>query len=212
MKGLIGRKIGMTRLFVNDVSVPVTVIKAGPCVVVQKKSRETDGYGALQLGFEEVPERKVNRPMLGHFKKANVKPFRILKEFRVENPDNYEVGQILDVSVFSEGELVDVTGWTKGRGFAGAMKRWNFRGGPKSHGSKFHRAVGSTGQHTEPARTFKGKKMPGRYGNERVTILNLEVVKIDKENNLIAVKGGVPGARGSLVLIRSAKKAPKSKR
>ena len=134
-----------------------------------------------------------------------------MKEFRVENPDDYEVGQILDVSVFSEGEMVDVTGWTKGRGFAGAMKRWNFRGGSKSHGSKFHRAVGSTGQHTEPARTFKGKKMPGRYGNERVTILNLEVVKIDKENNLIAVKGGVPGARGSLVLIRSAKKAPKSK-
>ncbi|RKX46747.1 MAG: 50S ribosomal protein L3 [Thermotogae bacterium] len=211
MKGLIGRKIGMTRLFVNDVSVPVTVIKAGPCVVAQKKSRESDGYDALQLGFEEIPERKVNRPMLGHFKKANVKPFRILKEFRVENPDDYEVGQILDVSVFSEGEMVDVTGWTKGRGFAGAMKRWNFRGGSKSHGSKFHRAVGSTGQHTEPARTFKGKKMPGRYGNERVTILNLEVVKIDKENNLIAVKGGVPGARGSLVLIRSAKKAPKSK-
>ncbi|MCD6254507.1 MAG: 50S ribosomal protein L3 [Thermotogae bacterium] len=211
MKGLIGRKIGMTRLFVNDVSVPVTVIKAGPCVVAQKKSRESDGYDALQLGFEEISERKVNRPMLGHFKKANVKPFRILKEFRVENPDDYEVGQILDVSVFSEGEMVDVTGWTKGRGFAGAMKRWNFRGGSKSHGSKFHRTVGSTGQHTEPARTFKGKKMPGRYGNERVTILNLEVVKIDKENNLIAVKGGVPGARGSLVLIRSAKKAPKSK-
>lgn len=211
MKGLIGRKIGMTRLFVNDVSVPVTVIKAGPCVVVQKKSRETDGYDALQLGFEEIPERKVNRPMLGHFKRAKVKPFRILKEFRVENPDEYEEGQTLDVSIFSEGELVDVTGWTKGRGFAGAMKRWGFRGGPKSHGSKFHRELGSTGQHTEPARTFKGKKMPGRYGNERVTILNLEIVKIDRENNLIAVKGGVPGARGSLVLIRSAKKAPKPK-
>ncbi|HCZ05701.1 MAG TPA: 50S ribosomal protein L3 [Thermotogae bacterium] len=211
MKGLIGRKIGMTRLFVNDVSVPVTVIKAGPCVVVQKKSRETDGYDALQLGFEEIPERKVNRPMLGHFKRAKVKPFRILKEFRVENPDEYEEGQTLDVSIFSEGELVDVTGWTKGRGFAGAMKRWGFRGGPKSHGSKFHRELGSTGQHTEPARTFKGKKMPGRYGNERVTILNLEIVKIDRENNLIAVKGGVPGARGSLVLIRSANKAPKPK-
>lgn len=211
MKGLIGRKIGMTRLFVNDVSVPVTVIKAGPCVVVQKKSRETDGYDALQLGFEEIPERKVNRPMLGHFKRAKMKPFRILKEFRVENPDEYEEGQTLDVSIFSEGELVDVTGWTKGRGFAGAMKRWGFRGGPKSHGSKFHRELGSTGQHTEPARTFKGKKMPGRYGNERVTILNLEIVKIDRENNLIAVKGGVPGARGSLVLIRSAKKAPKPK-
>ncbi|MDI3516816.1 MAG: large subunit ribosomal protein [Thermotogota bacterium] len=211
MKGLIGRKIGMTRLFVNDVSVPVTVIKAGPCVVVQKKSRETDGYDALQLGFEEIPERKVNRPMLGHFKRAKVKPFRILKEFRVENTDEYEEGQTLDVSIFSEGELVDVTGWTKGRGFAGAMKRWGFRGGPKSHGSKFHRELGSTGQHTEPARTFKGKKMPGRYGNERVTILNLEIVKIDRENNLIAVKGGVPGARGSLVLIRSAKKAPKPK-
>jgi len=209
MKGLIGRKVGMTRLFVDGVSVPVTVIKAGPCVVVQKKTMETDGYNAIQLGFEEVPERKVNKPMLGHFTRAKVKPHRILKEFRVDNPDEYEVGQVIDVSIFSEGEYVDVTGWSKGRGFAGAMKRWGFSGGPRSHGSKFHRGLGSTGQHTEPARTFKGKRMPGRYGNERVTILNLQVVKIDKENNLIAVKGGVPGARGGLVLIKSAKRPRK---
>ncbi|ANQ53879.1 MULTISPECIES: 50S ribosomal protein L3 [Thermosipho] len=204
MKMIIGRKLGMTRVFVGDKVVPVTVIKAGPCFVVQKKTVETDGYNAIQLGFEEA--KKVNKPMEGVFKKAGVKPLKVLKEFRVDNPENFDLGQEIKVDIFSEGDKIDITGWSKGRGFAGAMKRWGFRGGPKSHGAKFHRELGSVGQHSEPARIFKGKKMPGQYGNERVTILNSEVVKIDVENNLIAVKGGVPGARGGLVLIRSAKR------
>ena len=209
MKMIIGRKIGMTQVFDDEGNaIPVTVIKAGPCVVVQKKTPETDGYSAIQLGFEEIPEKKVNKPMLGHFKKYGVKPMRILREFRVENPDEFEVGQVIDVSIFEPGDVVDVTGWSKGRGFAGAMKRWGFQGGPRSHGSKFHRMLGSVGQHTEPAKIWKGKKMPGRYGNERVTVRNLKVVKVDPENNLLVVKGGVPGARGGLLLIRSAK-APK---
>jgi large subunit ribosomal protein L3 len=144
--------------------------------------------------------------MEGVFKKAGVKPLKILKEFRVENPEEFELGQEIKVDIFAEGDKIDITGWSKGRGFAGAMKRWGFRGGPKSHGAKFHRELGSVGQHSEPARIFKGKKMPGQYGNERVTILNSEIVKIDVENNLIAVKGGVPGARGGLVLIRTAKR------
>ena len=210
MKMIIGRKVGMTQIFKDNKAIPVTVIKAGPCVVVQKKTVETDGYNALQLGFEEIPEKKVNKPLLGHFKKFGVKPFRILKELRVENVDEFEIGQEINVSMFKEGDIVDVTGWSKGRGFAGAMKRWGFRGGPKSHGSKFHRQLGSVGQHTEPAKIWKGKKMPGRYGNERVTIRNLEVVEVDTENNLLVVRGGVPGARGGLLLIRSAK-APKKK-
>ncbi len=209
MKFIIARKIGMTRLWKDDKVVPVTVLKAGPCVVVQKKTVDKDGYNAVQLGFEEVSEKKLTKPLLGVFKKANVKPMRVLKEFRVDNVDEYSVGQEITVAIFQEGDKIDITGWTKGRGFAGAMKRWNFQGGPKSHGAKFHRELGSVGQHTEPARIFKGKKMPGRYGNERVTILNSEVVKVDLENNLIAVKGGVPGARGSLVLIRSAVKVDK---
>ncbi|MBO8162002.1 MAG: 50S ribosomal protein L3 [Thermosipho sp. (in: Bacteria)] len=204
MKMIIGRKIGMTRVFQGDKVIPVTVIKAGPCYVVQKKTVETDGYNAIQLGFEET--KKVNKPMEGVFKKAGVKPLRILKEFRVEEPEKFEVGQEIKVDIFDEGDKVDITGWSKGRGFAGAMKRWGFRGGPKSHGAKFHRELGSVGQHSEPARIFKGKKMPGQYGNERVTILNSEIVKIDVDNNLIAVKGGVPGARGGLVLIRTAKR------
>ncbi|MFN4224237.1 MAG: 50S ribosomal protein L3 [Fervidobacterium nodosum] len=206
MKFIIARKVGMTRLWKDEKVVPVTVLKAGPCVVVQKKTVEKDGYNAIQLGFEEVSEKKLTKPMLGVFKKANVKPMRVLKEFRVENVDQYSVGQEITVAIFQEGDKIDITGWTKGRGYSGAMKRWNFQGGPKAHGAKFHRELGSVGQHTEPARIFKGKRMPGRYGNERVTILNSEVVKIDAENNLLAVKGGVPGARGSLVIIRSAVK------
>ncbi|WP_448377331.1 50S ribosomal protein L3 [Fervidobacterium sp.] len=207
MKFIIARKVGMTRLWKDDKVVPVTVLKAGPCYVVQKKTVEKDGYNAVQLGFEEVNEKKLTKPLLGVFKKANVKPMKVLKEFTVENPEEYSIGQEITVAIFQEGDKIDITGWTKGRGYSGAMKRWNFQGGPKAHGAKFHRELGSVGQHTEPARIFKGKKMPGRYGNERVTVLNSEVVKIDSENNLIAVKGGVPGARGSLVLIRSAVKA-----
>lgn len=207
MKFIIARKVGMTRLWKDDKVVPVTVLKAGPCIVVQKKTVEKDGYNAVQLGFEEANEKRLTKPMLGVFKKANVKPMRVLKEFRVDNVDQYTIGQEITVAIFQEGDKIDITGWSKGRGYSGAMRRWNFQGGPKAHGAKFHRELGSVGQHTEPARIFKGKRMPGRYGNERVTVLNSEVVKIDAENNLLAVKGGVPGARGSLVLIRSAVKA-----
>jgi len=204
MKGLIGKKIGMTRVYKDGKAIPVTVIKAGPCVVVDKMTEEKNGYNAIQVGFEELPERKVTKPLIGHFKRANVKPMRFLKEFIVESVDSYEIGQEIKADVFEIGEKVDVSGKTKGRGYTGAMKRWNFRGGEASHGSKFHRGLASTGQHTYPAKVFRGKKMSGHYGNEKVTILNSEVVYIDVENDLIAIKGGVPGAKGGLVTIREA--------
>ncbi|MGB4755253.1 MAG: 50S ribosomal protein L3, partial [Fervidobacterium sp.] len=200
----LARKVGMTRLWKGDKVVPVTVLKAGPCYVVQKKTVEKDGYNAVQIGFDETKEKKLPKPLLGVFKKANVKPLRVLKEFRTDNVDQYTIGQEITVAIFEEGDKIDITGWSKGRGYSGAMKRWNFQGGPKAHGAKFHRELGSVGQHSDPARIFKGKKMPGRYGNERITVLNSEVIKIDTDNNLLAVKGGVPGARGSLVIIRSA--------
>lgn len=211
MKGILGKKVGMTRIFKDDKAIPVTVIKAEPCVVVQKKTIETDGYNAIQIGFEEIPERKANKPLMGHFKKAQVQPVRYLREFRVDNVDDYEIGQKIDVSIFSEGEKIDLIGKSKGRGYSGVMKRWNFSGGEKTHGSKFHRDLGSTGNASYPSKVFKGKKMAGRYGNERVTIQNSEVVYIDAQNNLIAVKGGVPGARGGLVTIKEAVKAKRPK-
>ncbi len=210
MKMLLGRKLGMTRLFKDDTVIPITVVQAGPCYVVQKKTPQVDGYSAVQLGFDGA--KKLNKPLDGHFKKAELKPLRFLREMRVHDENeltSYEVGQQIKVDLFQVGEKVDVIGWTKGRGFSGAMKRWGFSGGPRAHGAKFHRELGSLGQHTEPAKIFKGKKMPGRYGNERVTVHNLEVIKLDVENNLIALKGSVPGARGSLVLIRSPRKTRK---
>jgi len=211
MKGILGKKVGMTRIYKGDKAIPVTVIKAGPCVVIQKKTVETDGYNAIQVGFEEIPERKANKPLLGHFKKAELKPYRFLREFKVENPDDYKIGQEINVSIFSEGEKIDLVGKSKGRGYTGSMKRWNFSGGESSHGSKFHRGLGSTGNASYPSKVFKGKKMPGQYGNERVTIQNSEVVYVDVQNNLIAVKGGVPGARGGLVTIREAVKVKRPK-
>lgn len=201
MKMILGKKIGMTRLFKDNMSIPVTIVRAGPCWVVQKKTKQVDGYSAIQLGFDSA--KRVNKPLEGHFKKAQVKPVRFLREMRTEDIDQYEIGQEIKVDIFEVGEKIDVVGWSKGRGYSGAMKRWGFSGGPKAHGSKFHRELGSIGQHTDPAKILKGKKMPGRYGNERRTIHNAEIVKIDVENNLIAVKGGVPGARGSLVILRS---------
>lgn len=206
MKFILARKVGMTRVWKGDKLYPVTVLKAGPCYVVQKKTVEKDGYNALQLGFDEASEKRLPKPLLGVFKKANVKPMKVLKEFKIDNVDQYTLGQEITVAIFQEGDKIDITGWSKGRGYSGAMKRWNFQGGPRAHGAKFHRELGSVGQHSDPARIFKGKKMPGRYGNERITVLNSEVVKIDTENHLLAVKGGVPGARGSLVIIRSAVK------
>ncbi len=204
MKALLGKKIGMTMIFKDGRAVPVTVLKAGPCVVVQKKTVESDGYNSIQIGFEPVKEKHVTKPMLGHFKKANVSPLRHLKEVRTDDVANYQIGQNLDVSVFNEGDHVDISGKTKGKGFQGAVKRWNFGGHDKTHGTKFPRH-GSTGMHTEPAKVLKGMHMAGHMGDVNRTMSNLKIVRIDKDNSLIAVKGAVPGARGSLIYISSAK-------
>lgn len=207
--GLLGKKIGMTQIFSEeDGSVlPVTLIEAGPCLVVQKKTVKTDGYDALQLGFEDIKESKLTKPLLGHFRKSNVTPKRLLKEFRIEEGiDKYNVGQTLTVEIFKEGEFVDVTGTSKGRGFAGVIKRWDFRGGPGSHGSTRHRAPGSIGQSSFPSRVFKGMKMAGRMGNKKVTVQNLKIVKLDPSKNLLVVKGAIAGRNGGLVIVRKAKK------
>jgi len=204
-KGILGKKIGMTQIFdESGHAVPVTVIEAGPCVVVQKRTVERDGYTALQLGFGEVPEKRVNKPMRGHFKAAGVKPVRYLREVRVREGEefaNLEVGSEIKADVFSAGEYVDVIGVTKGKGFAGTVKRHNFNRGPMSHGSMYHRRVGSLGPQG-PQRVIPGRRMPGRMGAERRTIQGLKVVRVDVDRNLILVRGSVPGPRGSLVLIR----------
>ena len=202
--GLIGRKLGMTQIFKEDgVVVPVTVIEAGPCFVIQKKETEKDGYTAIHVGFEKK-EKNVKRPAAGHFKKAGCGVFGKLKEFRVTASElgNYELGSELNVTMFKAGEKVRVTGFTKGRGFAGVVKRWSFGGGRTTHGSKFHRRTGSVGQNVNPGKIWKGKHMPGRYGNEQVTVKNLEVVKVVPADNTIVVKGAVPGSIGSIVYIK----------
>ncbi|CCU85936.1 MULTISPECIES: 50S ribosomal protein L3 [Mesotoga] len=208
MKGILGRKLGMTTIYKDGKAFGVTVVKAGPCTVVQKKTSDGGEYDAIQVGFEELtPERAkkvLTKPLVKKFEAAKVKPHRILKELKVGNINDFNVGDIIEARVFSEGEKVDVTGFSKGRGFSGAMKRWNFRGGEASHGSKFHRELGSVGNHTEPAKIWKGKKMPGQYGNEKKTVKNLTVVKVDAENGLLAIYGAVPGARGGLLVIKSA--------
>ncbi|RMG87258.1 MAG: 50S ribosomal protein L3 [Candidatus Dadabacteria bacterium] len=207
-KGLIGRKLGMTQIFMGgEELIPVTVVEAGPCTVVQKKTRETDGYDAIQVGFGEVKPHKVNRPLKGHFRKAGVEPRRILREFRVENPDEFEVGQVLKADIFQPGDLVDVTGFSKGRGFQGVIKRHGFGGGRASHGSMFHRAPGSIGAKEHPGKVWKGKKLAGRMGARRVTVQNLQVVEVDPERNLILLRGAVPGAKNGTVLLRPAVKA-----
>lgn len=201
-KGILGRKLGMTELFDEQGrAIPLTVIEAGPCVVVQKKTTKTDGYNALQVGFGEVKERSLNKPLKGHFARANVKPRRFLRELRLDNVEGYEVGQEIKVDIFAPGDRVDVTGITKGKGFAGGVKRWGFGRGPMAHGSKYHRGPGSL-QSRDAARVFKGRRMPGHLGHERVTIQNLKVFRVDPEKNLLLVKGAVPGPRGSLVLIK----------
>ncbi len=202
--GLIGKKIGMTQIFNEEGKVvPVTVIEAGPCYIVQKKESEKDGYNAVQVGFEKK-ERKIKRPETGHFKAAGRGVFKRLKEFRVSEEElkEYNLGDEISVSIFTPGEKVKVTGRTKGRGFAGVVKRWNFGGGRKTHGSKFHRRTGSIGQCVNPGKVWKNKKMPGHYGNEQVTVKGLEVVKVSPEQNVIMVKGAVPGATGGLVYIK----------
>lgn len=207
MKNILGTKVGMTQLYTEEGRiVPVTVVQAGPCYIVQKKTLKSDGYNAVQVGFAEQQEARVNKPAKGHFAKSNVKPLRFLKEFTVENTDEYQVGQEIKVDVFEQGENVDVIGTSKGKGFAGSIKRHNFQRGPMGHGSKSHRRVGSGGA-KGPARVFKGTKRPGRMGGTRVTVQNLEVVKVDTERNLIIVKGAVPGPKGSLVIVKSSVKA-----
>jgi len=203
MKGIIGKKLGMTQIFAEDGTlVPVTVIQAGPVRVVQKKNRETDGYDALQLGFEEIKkEKKVNKPMMGHFKRVSVPPYRILKEIRMM--EGFNEGDEIRVDIFQKGERVSVTGRSKGRGFQGVMKRHGFGGGPGSHGSMFNRAPGSIGQCSFPSRVFKNKRLPGHMGNTQITIKNLEIVDIKVDQNLMLIKGAVPGANGGYVVIKS---------
>ena len=207
-KGIIGKKIGMTQIFdeIGNI-IPVTVIQAGPCVVAQKKTVETDGYNAIQLGFAEVKEKHMTKAEIGHFAKAGVENKKHLKEFRLDDISAINVGDVITADTFAAGEKVDVTGMTKGRGYSGVIKRWNHHHLRMTHGTgPIHRQPGSMGV-IDPARIFKNKKMAGQYGNEQVTVLNLKVVKIDAEKNLIAVKGAIPGAKDGIVFIRDSVKA-----
>ncbi len=208
-KAIIGKKIGMTQIFdENGKVIPVTVIEAGPCVVSQKKTVETDGYDALQIGFGDLRPKLVNKPMKGHFEKSDVAPKRVLKECRFEDVNAYNVGDIIKADVFEAGEQVDVIGTSKGKGYAGVIKRWNFGRLKETHGTgPVVRKGGSIGACSDPSRVFKGKKMSGHLGAEQVTVQNLKIAKVDAENNLIAVKGAVPGPNGGTVLIRNSVKA-----
>ena len=208
-KGIIGKKLGMTQIFAeNGAVIPVTVIEAGPCVVTQKKTTEKDGYDAIQVGYEDVSAKHVNKPAKGHFEKAGVQAKKHLKEFRLENAASFNVGDVIAADTFAQGEKVDITGITKGHGYSGAVKRWGHHMLQATHGTgPIHRQVGSMGANSTPSRVFKNKKMAGQYGNEQVTVLNLEVVKVDAEKNLIAVKGAVPGAKNSIVVLRNSVKA-----
>lgn len=203
-KALLGRKIGMTQIFDDkEELIPVTVIEAGPCLVTQVKDSERDGYRAVQIGFEDAKKKQVNKPMEGHFERNGLTPQRHLAEFVMSEKDEYEVGQSLDVSLFTEEKAADVVGTSKGKGSQGVVKRWGFSGGPSGHGSMFHRRTGSVGAGTDPGRVWKGQRMPGRMGGGRLTAKNLSIVKVDPEENLIYLKGSVPGSRGGLVLVRA---------
>lgn len=208
MKNIIGKKIGMTQIFTDNGSVvPVTVVEAGPLVVVQKKTVESDGYNAIQVGFENIKEEKMNKPKKGHFNKASVEFKKYLQEFRVENPEEYEIGQEIKVDIFAEGDMVDVTGVTKGKGTQGVIKRHGFSRGRETHGSHFHRAPGGMSAATYPGRVLKGHRMGGRMGNVKVTIQNLEVVKVDAEKNIILIKGAIPGPKKGLITVKETVKA-----
>lgn len=208
-KGILGRKVGMTRLYLDSGEiVPVTIVQAGPCYVTQVKTTERDGYAAVQLGFEQ--SKRLNQPERGHLK--DLPPLRNLRELRVDDISEYSVGQVIDASVFAEGDRVDVIGTSKGKGFAGGMKRHNFKGGPMTHGqSDRQRATGSVGSGSTPGRTFKGMRGPGHMGNRRITTLNLSVARVDAERNLLAIRGAVPGPNNGLVLVRSAVKSAKKR-
>lgn len=211
-KAIIGRKLGMSQYFTPEgIAIPVTVVEAGPCPVVQVKTVEKDGYKAVQLGFGGIKEKNVNKPMQGVFKKANVTPTRILREFRLEDAESYEVGSTVTVEKFQAGDVVDVSGTTRGRGFTGAVYRWNQHILRRTHGTgPVHREVGSMGPNSTPSRVFKGKNLAGHYGCEAVTILNLKVVKVDAARNVLLIKGAIPGPKGSFVTVKSAVKTQKN--
>lgn len=207
-KAILATKIGMTQIFNEDgVLTPVTVLKAGPCVVTQVKTVENDGYSAVQVGYGEIREVLVNKPKKGHFAKAGVDNKRFVREFKLDNAEEFQLGQEIKADVFEAGDKIDATATSKGKGFQGAIKRHGQSRGPMGHGSKFHRHAGSNGAASDPSKVFKGKKMPGQMGNVKVTVQNLEIVKVDTENNVILVKGAVPGPKKSLVVIREAVKA-----
>ena len=211
-KGILGKKIGMTQIFEADGKmIPVTVVEAGPCLVVQNKTEETDGYNAVQLGFGELKEKHTNKPMKGHFDKAGVTPVKFVRELRLSAPSEYTVGQKISAEIFTAGELIDATGISRGKGFAGTIKRHNFACGPMAHGSKSHREPGSMGpMHSGPGgRVIKGKKLPGRMGCDKVTVQRLTVARVDIDRNLVLVKGSIPGAAGSFVVLRETVKPNK---
>jgi len=204
---LMGKKVGMTRIFTDDGrSVPVTLVEVGPCYVVQRKTVDRDGYDAIQIGFGVRREKSCTKPELGHFKNASVEPCRFLREFRVSSDAAYETGDVLKADLFQPGDRIDVTGTSKGKGFQGVIKRHGHGGGPGGHGSHFHRAPGSIGQCADPAKVFKGVKLPGQMGDKRITTQNLEIMSVDPEKNLVAVKGSLPGAAGGMVILKKSVK------
>lgn len=210
-KFILGKKIGMTQIFnENGLALPVTVIQAGPCAVVQKKTVENDGYTALKVGFEEIPEKKLSKPEKGLFSKVKVSSRRYLREFRTDDVAKYEVGQEIKVAdMFNAGDRIDVSGISKGKGFQGTIKRYGQSGGPETHGSMYHRRVGSMSANTSPARVFKGKRLPGHMGVDKITVQNLDVVRVDSERNLLLVKGAVPGPKGGLLVVKETVKSGK---
>ena len=210
LKGLLGLKLGMTRVFTEDgLWIPVTLLQAGPCTVVQRKTRDHDGYEAVQVGFGEKKEKRCTKPLRQHFKKAGVTPKKVLREFTVEDGTELKPGDEIRSDIFKKGDRVDISGLSKGRGFAGVMKRHHFGGGPGGHGSNFHRAPGSIGASADPSEVVKGKKLPGRMGNSGVTIQNLEVMDVVPEKNLLVVRGAVPGANGGMVVVKQSRKGAK---
>lgn len=207
VNALLGRKLGMTRIFTEDGRwIPVTLVQAGPCTVVQRKTKDSDGYDAVQIGFEDLKEGRCNKPLQGHFEKHGVAPKKVLRELRVEGTAELKPGDEIRTDIFKVGDRVDVSGTTKGRGFAGVIKRHGFKGGPGGHGSMFHRRPGSIGQSADPSKVYKGKRLPGHMGDVRRTIQNLEVVQVDSEKNLLLVRGAIPGANGTLVEVRQSVK------
>lgn len=207
MLGILGNKVGMTQIFAeNGDANPVTVIKVGPCTVTQIKSIESHGYNAIQIGYQVVPKRKLNKPELGHLEKVNALPLKYLKEYHVSNTEDFTIGQTIDVGTFTEGQFVDISGKSIGKGFAGNMKRHNYSRGPMSHGSKNHREPGSIGQGSTPGRVYPGKKMAGKLGDQQMTVSNLKILKIDTKEHLLIVKGAVPGKPGNLLSIRPTKR------